>query len=312
MLTFISFFFSHLLSIFWILIATFPKSLQDCFLEGESSEVDKVVTCNNITISDSLEKKYKISFKEIEEISFSKSSGHLNNSVLKNANSLKGLLIYRSSIGLFEPEVHTLKTMQIHHSNFDDDSNFDKCCNRLKRLLLSNTTGFVLEESVFKKLTRLKELKLSHQNVDYLSEAVFKGLESLEELRISDVNFKKIGNNTFAYLTELEELYIELPNIEELAQDIFKPLKKLKVLNIISTKRLKSLPLGMFSNLKNLRQLELPLSTWRDIDVEKIPVMFPKLYSYSRSGDYDSMEDKKYFAAKFNKLHEIIVNRNRR
>lgn len=290
----------------------FGKSLQDCSLQGESSEVDKVIACNDIIITDDLERNYKFPYKEIEEITFVDTTGHMKSSVLKNANSLKGLLILRSTIRDFEPELHTLKTIQIHHSYFAEHSNFDKCCRKLKKLLLRNTTGFFLEESVFKKLSRLKELKLSHQNVENLSESVFKGLKSLEKLRISDMNFKNIDSNAFADLTDLEELYIEEPNIEDLDVNVFKPLRNLKVLNIINAIRLKPLPLEMFSNLRNLRHLGLPLSTWKNIDVQKIPVMFPKLYSYSRSGSYETLEEEKFFAAKFKKLQEIIFNRSRR
>lgn len=127
---------------------------------------------------------------------------------------------------------------------------------------------------------------------------------------MSDINFKTIDGDVFEELSELKELYIEEIYIEELHEDLLKPLKKLEVLNIINTNRLKPVTLEMMSELKNLRHLGLPLKSWEKIDIEKISEVLPNLYSYSHSGDWKTKEEKQMFREKFKKLNDILYNKS--
>lgn len=303
-------FFSYHLTNVWIFLSIFAKSFEDCNLEEKSSEEENRLICGNINLKENPEKASEIVLTDVEEILFLHITGHLKANIFKQANSLKALLIYRSNIDIFEPEANSVKAVQIHHSHFANHTNFNKCCRRLKKLLLRNSTGFFLEESVFQKLNRLQKLEISHIKLDHLTKAVFTGLTSLEKLRISDSNLEKIDGNAFAGLTKLKELYIHEPNIKVLDEDVFKSLKNLRVLNIMNAKYLKPLSLDMLSELKNLRELGLPSITWQNIDVEKIPAIFPRLSTYSHNGDFKSEEEKKMFKIKLRTLNDLIFNKN--
>lgn len=303
-------FFSNHLNIIWIFLSIIAKSFEDCRIEEKSSEQENILFCENINFKNNPEKVSDIILTDIEEISFFHITGDLKANLFKNANELEALLIYKSNIDTFEPEADTVKTVHIYHSHFVNYSNFNKCCRRLKKLLLRNSTGFFLEESIFQKLTRLQKLELSLVNMKHLTEAVLKGLTSLEKLRISYSNLEKIDGNAFIGLTKLKELYIHEPNIKDIDVNAFKPLKKLRVLNIMNAKNLEPLSLDILSELSNLRELGLPLKTWKNIDVEKIPALFPRLSTYSHSGDYENEDERNLFHNKLRTLNNLIFNKN--
>lgn len=295
------------------LLLLFGESSQDCYIEDKSSSSsseESDITCTNMTVDGNLGEINKNLFKDAETITLQNAKGDLTKNIFKTAEHLKGLLIYKSDIGIFEPEADTIKTLQIHHSQFKNNTNFDKCCKRLTKLLLRTSNGFFLEKSIFENLKRLEKLELSHQSINNLTKSVFKGLRSLKKLRISESNFKKVDGDAFEELTELKELYIDETSIQELHKDLLKPLKKLKVLNIINGNQLKPLTLDMMNELKNLRHLGLPLNSWKNIDIEKITKVLPNLYSYSYSGDWKTREEKIFFREQFKKLNDILYNRH--
>lgn len=301
--------FSFHLTILWTFLSIFAESLQDCHREDESSDLEVDFTCGNLTLDKNSNVFDQPIFRNIKSIALVDSSGGLSKDVFKNISNLKGLSIYRSYIDKFEPEANTLQYMQILNSHFSNHSNFDKCCKRLNKLFIRDSTGFNLQESVFNKLTRLQKLELMNQYQHHLTNSVFKGLTSLKKLRISGMNFQTTDSDVFHDLVKLKELYIDEANVQNLDKDTFKPLVNLRVLHITNANNLKPLPLEMFSELRGIREVALPLETWREIDVEKIPEMFPKLYIYSHTGNWKTREDERFFKAKFRRLNELIVNK---
>lgn len=301
--------FSYHLTVLWTFLTIFVESLQHCYPEPDSSEVNIDVTCRNTTFTHEFSEFNDPVFANFQILSLVDSYGHLRKDILKNITNLKSLMIHKSHFETFEPEANSLQYLHIQYSEFANHTNFDKCCKRLTKLLLKHTNGFFLEESVFKNLKRLQKLALSHLYLSHLSKAVFVGLSSLQKLRISDTNFQKIDSDAFADLTKLKELYIDEPNIQELDRDVFKPLTNLRVLIIINAANLQPLPLDMFSELKQLQQLGLPLTTWEQINIEEIPKMLPNLSVYSHSGNFKSKKEEKKIRAKFKQLNILLFNK---
>lgn len=308
--------FSFHLTILWKFLSIFAATTQPtdlppstCFLNEitPTSMMDADLICHNVTLNqNTLHQLTDFKAEDVEVVGFLDIDIELNTEVLKSLTSLKSLMLHNSRVSVFKPESSLLLNLQVHHTAFPNNSNFDDCCKNLNKLYLKNCTGIYLENSVFTKLKRLQQLQLSRMHIEHLSRDIFRGLRSLKKLRISNTNFTKLDHDSFADLTKLTELSIEENEIEDIDNDIFKPLRKLRVLTI-HAKKLKAMPIKMFKGLRNLTNLGLPLATWREMDVEQIPELFPHLVSYSYTEEWEE-KDADIYRPLFIKLSKLLIN----
>lgn len=282
-----------------------------CQLAPESSnEVsDADLVCEHCTMHpENFYMLKNVTTDDVEVANFVHVEVDLDENVFKKLKNMNSLMVYRSKLKVFRPESLVLNNFQVHHSSFPDNSTFDNCCRNLNKLLLKNNTGLHLKGSAFTKLTRLQQLKLSYMPVEYITKDLLKGLTSLKMLKLHSLSFKRIDSDAFEDLPKLKEMSIEEHEIEEINTDIFKTLRNLKVLTIYA-KKLKPIPLDALRELSHLRELGLPLKTWKEMDVDQIPLVFPKLTSFSYTEDWEAKDDYIYKPL-FRKITTVLLNKN--
>ncbi|XP_023014671.2 uncharacterized protein [Leptinotarsa decemlineata] len=244
----------------------------------------------------------------VRTLAFNNLKGKFDVSILANFSQLRGVLIYNSTFDFFQIHSKSLNNIYLSDSTFPSGTKFSNCCAHLEKLTIKNTVGLNLQTGAFTDFRRLKKLYLSNQQIPRITSYTFKGLRSLKKLSLTNTTTTAIESDAFEDLTRLKEFYLEDDTLQTIESNVFKPLRRLTTLTIYG-ENLKSLSLDMFSKQRGLTQIGLPLSTWRMVDVETIPRMFPKLYAYSYIGEWKNADDEEYIKGKLFRLSQLLLDR---
>ncbi|KAG5891409.1 hypothetical protein JTB14_031476 [Gonioctena quinquepunctata] len=205
---------------------------------------------------------------DIHVLEFINFEGSFDASITSAFEGLRSVSVLYSSLDRFEPESKSLDHLQLYHNIFSGSTKLVNCCPNLEKLVIKNNSGLNLETEAFTELTKLKKLYLTNQSIPHVTRDTFKGLRSLKKLSLINTSTQSIAADAFHDLTKLKELYIQDNTLEAIDVNALNTLRKLNSLTIYGEK-LKALSLEMFSEQRGLREIGLPLDTWREIDVER-------------------------------------------
>ena len=155
-----------------------------------------------------------------------------------------------------------LKTLEILNSFITlRKENFDGLLNLSLLKLDINIDRENVKDDIFDSLRSLQSLEISHKTLNNLSPRSFRNLMYLENIILfgdtSDTEFINLKSELLTNLTSMKSLNLKLDGLKDLSKDDFSEnfgmLEKLS----ISGYQLKTFPLGIFNNLRNIRTLEI-------------------------------------------------------
>jgi Leucine-rich repeat (LRR) protein len=115
-------------------------------------------------------------------------------------------------------------------------------------------------------LSKIQNLNLSKNYLDGYDEDVCIGLDSLEKLDLNFNYIKVLGKNYLNYLYSLKFLYLNNNGLKQIEGYSFKYLKQLNELNLQSNKLFELKDNRTFSNLINLKKLNLNSNNFESIN----------------------------------------------
>lgn len=142
-------------------------------------------------------------------------------------------------------------------------------CKELKMFIIEDTELQVLPEKLFKNCQKLSELTLKAQ-LTVLFADTFSGLEnSLENLDLSGNQIMTVTDSYFKGLIRLTSLNLGENEINGFDNAAFNDLTSLVEINLMSNSLTESMiPGKLFSNLKNLKTLDLRINLIKELNAE--------------------------------------------
>ncbi|CAG9831707.1 unnamed protein product [Diabrotica balteata] len=266
--------------------------------------------CYSISVKSPDPELAKLNSTEVFSLALYNVNGNMSSDLLTNFTSLKVLLLLEDEFKSFKLKSNTIQSLSLIRNKFPKGSNIKNCCYRLEKLILKNNTGPSLKHEVLSSFKRLRSLDLISQKTKHINKHIFKGLTKLKKLSIVNCSTQNIAEDAFRDLSHLQELYIEDNSLRNIHPKALEPLKQLTSLSIYG-ESLPPLPLNMFSEQKRLMQIGLPTNTWKSINVEKVPAMFPRLNFFSYMGGWKTEEDKQNTKSNvFTKLTKLLLKRD--
>ncbi|XP_057662390.1 reticulon-4 receptor-like isoform X1 [Diorhabda carinulata] len=302
--------------IFWKLIPKLSSQYVGCRLFNELPTTDEVTWgCSNVTLSPTdLEKTVKfrmVNPKNVTVLWFQNNTGGFDSNVFQNFTQVKALYIVENVFETFNLNFTNIERLWMVRTTLPSDTTFANCCPRLERLFLKSNEGLNFELTGFRGMSRLHHLNLKLQKLKHVTRNTFRGLSRLKTLTLVHCGIESIAEGSFDDLSNLREIDIEDHNITRIASGVFDSMPKLTSLTIYGD-NIPPLSLSMFKNQKKLMQIGLPLNTWRVVDVEQIPTMFPRLNFFSHIGTWDNEQDKFDLNKRvFRRLSELLENSER-
>uniref|UniRef100_A0A1B0FBC2 Uncharacterized protein n=1 Tax=Glossina morsitans morsitans TaxID=37546 RepID=A0A1B0FBC2_GLOMM len=175
---------------------------------------------------------------------------------------LTHLLLQENAIEFIESEafianpqmrVLRLDGNQLRQVGFLQNGNF----NRLLHLNLSHNAIETLDEMQFLNDSDLNQLDLSYNRLMEINEGSFNGLQNLELLNIGNNFLQRISVNGLQMLFSLESLQLNNNNLTQVPVGTFNTdVRSLRNINL-SHNQLSSIDATLFSNMPNLRFLDL-------------------------------------------------------
>jgi hypothetical protein len=172
--------------------------------------------------------------------------------------------------------------------------------NALEELGVHNIGLIVIEDNTFSTASRMQTLSFNSNKISVIKGQAFSGLKKLKFLSLAYNKITSLGIETFNELIELETLYLSNNNLRSFDFAILHGNMKLNIfslsnnsltdfknsqdfltLNIeqltFSNNSLTAFPLANLPDLPNLKKLWIDTNKLAEINIDKIPVKFPKL-----------------------------------
>ena len=157
-------------------------------------------------------------------------------------------------------DLSALETLILEYNALGSlDANVFSGLSALKHLDLGNTRIASLPATIFSGLSALEHLDLENARLTSLPATVFSGLTALEHLNLkrNQIGSGSLDANVFSGLTALTHLDISSMTLTSVPANVFSGLTALEFLSLSYNNDLADLPDGIFSDLTNLRTLDM-------------------------------------------------------
>ncbi|XP_025828875.1 protein toll [Agrilus planipennis] len=154
-------------------------------------------------------------------------------------------------------DLGSLTMLDLRANNLELKPTILKNLRNLTLLDLSENHLTHIPDGLFDNLLNLKFIYLRKNDLTDLQDNLFQPLNDLRLLVLSFNKIQKLNSTTFVHLKNIVEIDLTANNISEISENTFSENRKLTKLLIKRNPHLASLPVGLFSNLKELETVDL-------------------------------------------------------